>query len=321
MTPRRSAVSVATWLPAFVLLACIAAGALAGVLGQRRLLRAADTHLLVAGEFAANHVSWLLASRVRALENTALLDAQVTEPGARAGLRARLIAGLLDRHPELLWAGFADQPGRVSIASRGVLVGGDVSARPWWRAGLRGPFLGEVHEMTVLAPLLGAAGASPPRLIDIAVPLREGVAAPYGVLAAHIDAHWVIRIREELDAIVAPLDGIEILVLQRDGSTVVGPAFQPDSALPDRMDAGGLRTSGRVDGVPRVVTVHSVSGDVVVDRLGWRVLMARDPRVHDGAGRGLLADALAAGSGVGVVAALWVAALLRRARLRSRPAP
>ena len=49
----------------------------------------------------------------------------------------------------------------------GMLVGGDVSERPWFQGALKGSFLGDVHAAKLLAKLLPApADGEPLRFID-----------------------------------------------------------------------------------------------------------------------------------------------------------
>ncbi|RPH43198.1 MAG: hypothetical protein EHM87_14530 [Burkholderiales bacterium] len=324
MSRARSTAPHAGWIPAFVLSACVAVGAGAGLLGQRHQGRSAETQLLVTGEIAAGHYSGLLVARLRALENAAMLDAYMpdADAGPRDAMRAALVEGLAGRYPEFSWIGFADASGLVGTASEGRSTGSDASASAWWRAGMQGPYLGDVRDAEAAAASGDAArDRSALHRLAIAVPLRRGDAAPHGVLAAQVDADWVIQVREELLAIVRPLGGIELRVLLRDGTTVSGSRFEPDAILPERLDAGGFRLTGLVDGIPRIVSVHRVGGDVVVDRLGWRILVVRDPDIHQDSGRRALGVALATGTGVGLLAAVAVAPLMRRSRLRPPPAP
>ena len=55
------------------------------------------------------------------------------------------------------WLGVADAQGRVAIATGNMLVGEDVSSRPWFNAALQGPYVGDVHPAKLLAEYLPPA--------------------------------------------------------------------------------------------------------------------------------------------------------------------
>jgi len=298
---------IVAWSPAAVLAGCLVASLLTGAIGYRSLQRMADDQLAVAGDFVAHHVESVLASRLRAVESVAAIDAQSDDTGRDRERRA-MIASLVRLHPEFAWVGFAERPGRVAVALRGMLEGEDVSRRDWWAAGLRGPYLGDAHEARMLASLLSPAADAgrrgPLRLLDVAVPLRRGDGEPHGVLAAHVDAGWVDTVRQELADVARPLGDLDVVVVQRDGATLSGAVLRLDaSAAAD----GTVARPGALDGRPRRFSVHPVDGDVVVARLGWQVAVGRAVELHDAAARRFLAASIAGGAIVGVLGAVAVA--------------
>ena len=303
------------WLPAGILSACLLVAGVAGMLGHRAMVRSANEQLAVAGQYAAHHIGEQLLSRLRALESIAAVDAAALDGGTRddpdeRDARRRVMIGSLARlYPELLWIGFAEPPGRVSIALRDLLAGRDVSARPWWTAGLRGPFIGDAHEAVMLADLLDRPrpSAEPLRLLDIAVPLRGAGGAPQGVLAAHVDVAWLRQMRADLADVADRLEGIEMTVLL-EGGDAIGRKVELGSEPAD-----GRPLSGAVDGEPRLVSVHPIGGDVVVRRLGWRVAVSRARDVHERIARRFLAWSLAVGAMAGIAAAAGAAAAAHRA--------
>lgn len=68
--------------------------------------------------------------------------------------------------PGYAWIGVTDASGRVRAATGGLLEGQDVSTRPWFQQGRRGPWLGDVHEAKLLATLLPPALDGPRRFVD-----------------------------------------------------------------------------------------------------------------------------------------------------------
>lgn len=318
----RRAVIVA-WSPAAVLAACLAASALAGAAGYRTLERAADAQLALAGGYVAHHVQTVLASRLRALEGVAAMDPRADGPADRSRRRQALIDSLVRLHPELSWVGFVEPPGRVAVAYRDPLAGEDVSGRHWWSAALIGPYLGEARPATPAPPRPEAVAVGDPpegpgpaadaaRPIDLAVPLRTAAGDACGVLAAQLDARWVLELRDEAAAVAGSLAGVEVLVLRRDGSAVAAHRIGLD---PPGGPGEAIR-SGTLDGRPATFAVLALEGDVVVSRLGWRVAVGRDRQSHEAPARRFLAWSVAGGAlvGLAVAAALALAADGARAR-------
>jgi len=92
--------------------------------------------------------------------------------------------------PDYAWVGFAALDGTVVAASDGLLEGADVSLRPWFQAGRRAPFLGDVRDAVLLANLLQPEAQETLRFLDVAAPLHDQDGRPAGVVAAHIDWRW-----------------------------------------------------------------------------------------------------------------------------------
>jgi hypothetical protein len=300
---------IAAWSPAAVLVAALVASTLAGFVGHRALDRMADAQLQVAGDYVAHHLQSVLASRLRALESVAAIDAQA-DPGAeRERERPAMIDSLVRLHPEFVWVGFVDVPGSVSVAHRGLLEGADVSGRDWWSAALKGPHLGGAHDAEWPPSALardawpGATRSDPPRVLDIAVPLRGADGEPYGVLAAHVDAGWVVSVRDELAVVAEPLGDVDVTVLQRDGSTLSGRRVRLGPQV--GTGPGGIR-DGAIDDRPRTFGVRAIDGDVVVSRLGWLVAVGRDPALHEAPARRFLGWSIAGGAVVGAIGAIAV---------------
>jgi len=72
-----------------------------------------------------------------------------------------------------------------------MLVGQDVSQRPWFRGGLNGRFAGDVHDALLLAKLIGSSEEAPLRFIDLARPVHNAAGQVTGVVGMHINADWL----------------------------------------------------------------------------------------------------------------------------------
>lgn len=176
------------------------------------------------------------------------------------------------------WLGLADPAGVVTVASGGLLDGASVLERPWFKAGITGPFAGDVHEALLLQKLIAPNAKEPIRLIDFALPVKRGDGVPVGVLGAHV--RWE-AVRELFQA---PRAGgtIELLLLSADGTVLVGPQALEGKKLPlsFALAAGqGIARTGVEtwpDGKSYLTSVLPAVGSGDIPSFGWS-LVARQP--------------------------------------------
>ncbi|WP_179208844.1 MULTISPECIES: cache domain-containing protein [Salinicola] len=119
---------------------------------------------------------------------------------------------------EYAWMGVADTDGRVRQAVNGSLLGQSVEARPWFQAGLRGPYTGDPHEALLLAKLLPPnANGEPLRFIDFAAPITNDEGEVIGVLGAHAHWSWVTAIVESAVWRASTSPDMQVLIVDQDG--------------------------------------------------------------------------------------------------------
>ncbi len=107
----------------------------------------------------------------------------------------QVMDGLQRREDTYAWIGLADMRGRVTAATGGILRDVDVSARPWYSAGLNGVFVGDPHDAVLLAKSLPPrADGEPLRFLDVAAPVQNAQGSAIGVLSAHLHWDWVHRV-------------------------------------------------------------------------------------------------------------------------------
>lgn len=99
-------------------------------------------------------------------------------------------------YPDYAWIGVTDAEGRVRVASRGMLEGISVARRPWFQAGRKEPYVGDIHEAVLLAKLLPVQGDEPLRLIDVASPIHDDHGVVIGVIGAHLSWQWAESLRQ-----------------------------------------------------------------------------------------------------------------------------
>ncbi|WP_201863773.1 cache domain-containing protein [Microvirga soli] len=90
----------------------------------------------------------------------------------------------------LAWIGTVNTDGVVTASSGRVLLGANVSSRPVFHQGIKGHFIGDVHEAVLLAKLLPNPTGEPMKFVDVATPIRNDTGKTLGVLATHFSWGW-----------------------------------------------------------------------------------------------------------------------------------
>lgn len=140
-----------------------------------------------------------------------------TVSGSESGNLRGLMDGMRGDGSRISWIGYATLDGRVAQATDGMLVGADVSQRPWFSNGLQDAYAGDVHEALLLAKLLDSPDDDPLRLIDMALPVHDGNGDVTGVVGMHIDFAWA----ESLLRDIAGDLGLDLFLIAGDGSVIV----------------------------------------------------------------------------------------------------
>ena len=139
----------------------------------------------------------------------------------------RVAAALLQEEPALAWFGVLDAHGLVLASSHGVLEGTNIAVRPVFAQGIKGPYLGDVHQAVLLGGLLKDYGfghsddGSEIRFVDVSRPIMEDGRA-VGVVAAHFSWDWASRLARAASQ-DAGYAGLDMFVLGADGSVLAGP--------------------------------------------------------------------------------------------------
>ncbi len=127
------------------------------------------------------------------------------------------------------WVGLADTNGQIVAGSGGLAVGADIAHRDWFRGGLQGTHIGDMHEALLLQKALAPLpGGEPWRFLDISMPMNEASGRKVGVLAAHLSWPW-LRERMRTANATLPYQGSLWLLgpdnraLMGDDPTAVGP--------------------------------------------------------------------------------------------------
>lgn len=254
------------------------------------------------------------------VQSSALWREGLDSPGVVALLgRARAVS------PNSLWIGVADAQGLVVTSTDGLLQGQSVAARPWFRNGWTGPYLGDVHPAVLLEPYLPSpASGEPLRFLDLAAPIQVD-GRTVGVLAAHLSWDWARQVSERVLPSDATARGIELLIFDRAGELLYASGGRTAAMraagqrLPSQAGAAARApmpwTERWADDQEYLATLAPAGAGSPVAEIGWQVVV----RAHSGKSfepaRNVLVVAGAAGLATALV--LSVAAWLGARRLGS----
>ncbi|WP_146907020.1 cache domain-containing protein [Arenimonas daejeonensis] len=222
-----------------------------------------------------------LYERLNDMRALALLPG-MDEPVRNQDLLRDMFGLMQLNYPDYAWIGVTDAEGRVRVASRGMLEGISVARRPWFQAGRKEPYVGDIHEAVLLAKLLPVQGDEPLRLIDVASPIHDDHGVVIGVIGAHLSWQWAESLRQGLLQPLMANDPVEILVVNRHGEVVLGPKEWRDRRLEVPSVNGGRRgTHGAVletwpDGNEYLTGFAPTVGRNTFESLGWAVLVRKD---------------------------------------------
>ena len=189
------------------------------------------------------------------------------------------LAGMLNRlkdsYQHYSWIGFADTQGKVQASSGDLLLGQDVSQRPWFTQGLNGSYVGDLHEALLLSKLLPPTkGEGPVRFIDFAAPVLGADAQPIGVVAAHAHWAWADAVIKALEPVRENHRAVDIFILNGKQQIIYPDLIeaQPDERFLQQVVKSGWGTE-RSDGVEYLAAISAVPEIVKAQPLGWSVLI------------------------------------------------
>lgn len=214
-----------------VTLAALIAANLASNQAERRAR--ADAEGLLA-EFATqvrDALSMVLETRRSLLQATAAQIASSTDRDP-ATLRRTLFAAQ-SQFPEFTWLGVADAAGNIVAETGNSSLHINVSALPWFRQGSKAPFVSDPHAAAIATDLPAVArDGQSPLWIDAAAPLPGG-----GALGALLEWTWVEQQVLRMQRALNKNRQVELLLVARDGTVLVGPPKWNGRSLAGDRDA------------------------------------------------------------------------------------
>jgi diguanylate cyclase (GGDEF)-like protein len=296
-----------------------------GELLRWRMQREASAALHAVASGASRQLADGLFNRARMVEVLA-----GSEDLWRQGFDAPGVDSLLSRARALtpfnLWIGVADAEGVVRSATGHLLVGQDVSHRPWFEPGLQRVHVGDVQTSPQLvAALPPEPGGEPPRFLDFAAPIRlDGLTQ--GVLCMHGSWEWVRETAEALLPADAHERQIALFIFDRHGRLIHAPGghmaafaalgqrlpltrpLSADSGTAPELQAQSARwQDSRAHFLTAVVPLLARSP---ATDLGWHIVVRQPEENAHGPARQAMYKVLAGGLGAALLAAAvaWLVA-------------
>lgn len=191
-----------------------------------------------------------------------------------------LLNGLKKSFPSFSWVGLTDVNGRVVGGTDGILTGVDISQRPVYQEGLKGQFIGDVHNAVLLEKMLPNPSGEPMKFVDISTPVKGINGETIGVLAAHLSWAWVSEIRQSIMEPLKDHKQLDVFIVSyQDGTILLGPKdmigqkLMLDSSSLARQGGNGWLIEKWPDGNEYLTGYAFGKGYADYKGLGWSVLV------------------------------------------------
>lgn len=159
------------------------------------------------------------ANQVEILSNTITITGSTSPRVASAMLNA-----LRESVPAFSWIGLTNVEGTVIASTDDLLLGQSIAKRPVFYEGLKGGFVGDVHDAVLLANLLPNPTGEHMKFVDASSPVRDRNGNIIGVLAAHLSWVWAHDVEKNMLHKAATGKGVELFVVAADGTVLLGDA-------------------------------------------------------------------------------------------------
>ncbi|WP_349254170.1 cache domain-containing protein [Paenibacillus sp. RC67] len=233
----------------------------------------------------SNKLDYFMWSRAGEMEMMVKLDA-VQQTNNVTGIQ-KMLDQLQKSFPCFSWVGFLDTRGNVLAATDEILVGTNISARPVFKEGIKGRFIGDVHEAVLLAKLLPNPTGEPLQFVDISMPVKGADGQTIGVLAAHLSWEWSKEVQR---TILKPQQdyskNLELFIVSKTDNTVllgpqdmIGHPLLLDSIQQAQTGNNGWELVRWPDGKSYLTGYAYGEGYLDYKGLGWTVLVRQPEEV------------------------------------------
>ena len=221
---------------------------------------------------------WGRAREVRVLVNSDVLR----QPSSRAE-KEELLNWFHDHLTTFSWIGVTDLEGLVITATDGILVGTNIANRPVYQQGIKGEFIGDVHEAILLSSLLPNPTGEKMKFVDISYPLYDKEGRKIGVLAAHLSWSWASQLEQAMFSDLNQQKQEEIFIVSSiDNVVLLGPVpnwhgqtLQLGSVKQAQAGKSGWMQEAWPDGKQYLTGYAQGLGYLEFPGLGWTVLVRK----------------------------------------------
>ncbi|WP_157991660.1 ATP-binding protein [Caldimonas tepidiphila] len=296
---------------------------------ERQILQLSASNLESQSEQMARELSGGMDRFLREVLTQTYRDRFRDPDASPASMRAALDK-FQENHPEFAYVAIVDAAtATVLAASGGIFEGGNGRGRPVFDEGLKGPFLGDVHDAVRLAELLPRpSDGETLRFLDVSAPIEDASGKVFRVFVTHVAWEWTKQLREHVFGPLKERRGVEAILVDTAGKVVLAGAAD----LPTGTDLGAISRlhgapAGRVtwaDGRDYLTYVAGTGPRGRFPGFGWKVV-ARQPVEAALAPAHNLRNAFLAGAlalGLAAVPLAWLVAgrLVRPVRLLAEAA-
>jgi diguanylate cyclase (GGDEF)-like protein len=251
--------------------------------------------------------------RFRELQLLARMEATADLMSGDPDRLQRVLESMQASYDKYAWIGLAHIDGVVRVATNDHFETESVGSHDWFRSGLQGPAIGDVHVNATLAERLSDAGRE---FVSISVPVRRPDGALLGVIGAHIRWQWADALRR--DFLEPKHDGAEteIWVVSRSGQILLGPGAGKSAFSPAQlaaMHAAGTGTIIDEAGGKPILTGFAVdTGYRDYPGLGWIAVARRPAAVAFASVQHITATMLALGAAMALLGTVLSLSLASR---------
>ncbi|OGA33064.1 MAG: hypothetical protein A3G80_06565 [Betaproteobacteria bacterium RIFCSPLOWO2_12_FULL_62_13b] len=232
-----------------------------------------------------------LSLRLQSVRALAAVLATELRDNNQATVR-KTLENLQQASPEFAWIGVANTQGRVLAATHGVVERTSVAGQPWFALGMNGSGIGDVRLVPMPAKTPpGATDGAPGSYADLIASVIDTKGHTVGVIGTQLSKSWLLDLAGSLGQELRGSGGTEALLLDQDGTVLIGPASLEGNRWESTLDStdtaertaasnvprGSVESPSRVarlaDGRRFLVASATPAASDALHALGWRVVV------------------------------------------------
>ncbi len=174
----------------------------------------------------------------RTMEVRMLSEMNEFKNSANAIVAEALLNRMQKNVPAFSWLGITDRNGVVWAATSRILLGTSLAKRPVYIEGVKGEFIGDVHEAVLLGKLLPNPSGEPLKFVDISMPVKDDSGNVRHVIAAHLSWEWTKQLEQSMFQPIQNRKQEEVFIISRVDQTVL---LGPSELLGEKLEVESVR--------------------------------------------------------------------------------